>query len=95
MRSAQSGLPQGHTSSSSSKQLACLPGDGTSAKSFNEWELSRLCLRVCTCMLSAHPVAYCAHRLPGTPEFALTPATVRRNDTSALSINEWTGEREC
>ncbi|KAF5843236.1 P-loop containing nucleoside triphosphate hydrolase protein [Dunaliella salina] len=32
-------------------------------------------------------------RLPGTPEFALTPATVRRNDTSASSINEWTGAR--
>mmetsp|Transcript_20441 Transcript_20441/g.56982 ORF Transcript_20441/g.56982 Transcript_20441/m.56982 type:complete len:560 (+) Transcript_20441:41-1720(+) len=32
-------------------------------------------------------------RLPGTPEFALTPATLRRNDTSASSINEWTGAR--
>ena len=25
--------------------------------------------------------------------FLLDPATVRRNDTSAASINEWTGER--
>jgi len=27
------------------------------------------------------------------PEFYLDPATVRRADTSAASINEWTGER--
>lgn len=26
-------------------------------------------------------------------EFALSPAVVRRNDTSARSVNEWTGER--
>lgn len=26
-------------------------------------------------------------------EFLLDPAVVRRNDTSAASINEWTGER--
>jgi hypothetical protein len=32
-----------------------------------------------------------SHRLPGSEEFALTPATLRRNDTSASSINEWTG----
>lgn len=30
-------------------------------------------------------------RLPGAPEFAITPATLRRNDTSATSVNEWTG----
>jgi hypothetical protein len=35
--------------------------------------------------LTPHP------RLPGSPEFALHPATVRRNDTSANSVNEWTG----
>ncbi len=37
-----------------------------------------------------------AVRLPdaGRPEeFFLHPAVVRRNDTSARSINEWTGER--
>ena len=28
----------------------------------------------------------------GLDEFLLSPATVRRNDTSATSINEWTGE---
>ena len=27
------------------------------------------------------------------PEFNLHPAVVRRNDTSARSINEWTGEK--
>jgi Mrp family chromosome partitioning ATPase len=35
-------------------------------------------------------------RLPGDgpeDEFALDPAVVRRNDTSAASINEWTGEK--
>jgi DUF971 family protein len=35
-------------------------------------------------------------RLPDAPqrgEFALSPAVVRRNDTSARSINEWTGEK--
>ncbi len=33
-------------------------------------------------------------RLPnGEEEFLLDPAVVRRNDTSAASINEWTGER--
>lgn len=32
-------------------------------------------------------------RLPGKPEFALHPATVRRNDTSARSVNEWSGQR--
>lgn len=35
-------------------------------------------------------------RLPGDgaeAEFALDPAVVRRNDTSAASINEWTGEK--
>lgn len=35
-------------------------------------------------------------RLPGAgpeDEFCLDPAVVRRNDTSAASINEWTGER--
>lgn len=35
-------------------------------------------------------------RLPGSGpegEFCLDPAVVRRNDTSAKSINEWTGER--
>ncbi len=33
-------------------------------------------------------------RLPaGGDEFELHPAVVRRNDTSAASINEWTGER--
>ena len=33
-------------------------------------------------------------RLPNTEEdFLLDPATVRRNDQSAASINEWTGER--
>ena len=35
-------------------------------------------------------------RLPGDgaeDEFALDPALVRRNDTSASSINEWTGEK--
>ncbi|PSC74969.1 fe-S cluster assembly factor chloroplastic [Micractinium conductrix] len=33
-------------------------------------------------------------KLPnGEEEFLLDPATVRRNDTSAKSINEWTGER--
>ena len=35
-------------------------------------------------------------RLPEEPhrgEFALSPAVVRRNDTSARSINEWTGEK--
>ena len=35
-------------------------------------------------------------RLPGDGpegEFCLDAATVRRNDTSAASINEWTGER--
>jgi len=32
-------------------------------------------------------------RLPDAPEFALSPATVRRNDTSAQSVNEWTGQR--
>ena len=35
-------------------------------------------------------------RLPGDgpeQEFALDPAVVRRNDTSAASINEWTGEK--
>jgi DUF971 family protein len=36
-----------------------------------------------------------AVRLPESerPEFYLHPAVVRRNDTSARSINEWTGER--
>jgi hypothetical protein len=29
----------------------------------------------------------------GGEEFLLHPATVRRNDTSARSVNEWTGER--
>ncbi|EIE23293.1 P-loop containing nucleoside triphosphate hydrolase protein [Coccomyxa subellipsoidea C-169] len=29
----------------------------------------------------------------GRPEFYLHPAVVRRNDTSAKSINEWTGEK--
>lgn len=28
-----------------------------------------------------------------TKDFLLDPAIVRRNDTSALSINEWTGEK--
>eukprot|EP00199_Chlamydomonas_sp_CCMP681_P000417 CAMPEP_0119105222 /NCGR_PEP_ID=MMETSP1180-20130426/3250_1 /TAXON_ID=3052 ORGANISM="Chlamydomonas cf sp, Strain CCMP681" /NCGR_SAMPLE_ID=MMETSP1180 /ASSEMBLY_ACC=CAM_ASM_000741 /LENGTH=483 /DNA_ID=CAMNT_0007090229 /DNA_START=178 /DNA_END=1629 /DNA_ORIENTATION=- len=32
-------------------------------------------------------------RLPGTPQFALQPAVLRRHDTSALSVNEWTGAR--
>ena len=34
-------------------------------------------------------------RLPDSsrPEFYLRPAVVRRNDTSAKSINEWTGEK--
>lgn len=34
-------------------------------------------------------------RLPGSdrPEFLLHPAVVRRNDTSARSIDEWTGQR--
>ena len=34
-------------------------------------------------------------RLPDSsrPEFYLHPAVVRRNDTSAKSINEWTGEK--
>ena len=34
-------------------------------------------------------------RLPDSsrPEFNLHPAVVRRNDTSAKSINEWTGEK--
>ena len=34
-------------------------------------------------------------RLPDSsrPEFYLHPAMVRRNDTSAKSINEWTGEK--
>lgn len=33
-------------------------------------------------------------KLPnGEEEFLLDPAVVRRNDTSAASINEWTGER--
>ena len=34
-------------------------------------------------------------RLPDSsrPEFFLHPAVVRRNDTSAKSINEWTGEK--
>lgn len=33
-------------------------------------------------------------RLPnGEQDFLLDPATVRRNDQSASSINEWTGER--
>jgi hypothetical protein len=30
-------------------------------------------------------------QLPGEPELLLPPAVVRRNDTSASSINEWTG----
>eukprot|EP00983_Pelagomonas_calceolata_P004375 142332-Pelagomonas_calceolata.AAC.6 len=42
--------------------------------------------------LPTHTIWEC--RLPGTPEFALTPATLRRNDTSASSINEWTGTVE-
>lgn len=34
-------------------------------------------------------------KLPGEAEeeFLLSPALVRRNDTSAASINEWTGEK--
>jgi hypothetical protein len=33
-------------------------------------------------------------RLPNSEqEFLVDPATVRRNDQSAASINEWTGER--
>ncbi|GFH10841.1 uncharacterized protein HaLaN_06233 [Haematococcus lacustris] len=32
-------------------------------------------------------------RLPGSPAFSLRPAVLRRNDTSATSINEWTGAR--
>lgn len=31
-------------------------------------------------------------QLPASEPFYLTPATLRRNDTSARSINEWTGE---
>ena len=33
------------------------------------------------------------NELDGDGEFWLDPAVVRRNDTSALSINEWTGEK--
>lgn len=32
--------------------------------------------------------------LPGSPPFFLNPALVRRNDTSATSIDEWTGRRK-
>lgn len=31
-------------------------------------------------------------QLPGCDAFYLTPATLRRNDTSARSVNEWTGQ---
>lgn len=61
-----------------------------------------------TSRLSSRVIEYCilpdrydeslrafAVRLPGSdrPEFYLHPAVVRRNDTSARSVNEWTGER--
>lgn len=32
-------------------------------------------------------------QLPGAEELLLKPATVRRHDTSATSVNEWTGVR--
>ncbi|KAG2448417.1 hypothetical protein HYH02_006309 [Chlamydomonas schloesseri] len=32
--------------------------------------------------------------LPGEPEFLLPPVVVRANDTSATSIDEWTGQRK-
>ncbi|CAG9460306.1 unnamed protein product [Pedinophyceae sp. YPF-701] len=32
-------------------------------------------------------------RLPGEEEFLLDPPTVRRNDKSAVSVDEWTGQR--
>ncbi|KAG2424559.1 hypothetical protein HXX76_014439 [Chlamydomonas incerta] len=32
--------------------------------------------------------------LPGEPEFLLPPGVVRANDTSATSIDEWTGQRK-
>ncbi|MEW5302528.1 MAG: hypothetical protein WDW36_005305 [Sanguina aurantia] len=32
--------------------------------------------------------------LPGTPRFMLLPALLRRRDTSATSVNEWTGLRQ-
>lgn len=41
-----------------------------------------------SCPLPPHP-----RRLPDAPEFALHPALVRRNDMSANSVNEWTGQR--
>ena len=33
--------------------------------------------------------------LPGEPEFLLPPGVVRANDTSATSIDEWTGACVC
>ncbi|GIL85260.1 hypothetical protein Vretimale_10767 [Volvox reticuliferus] len=33
-------------------------------------------------------------QLPGEPEFLLPPAVVRENDTSATSVDEWTGQRK-
>ncbi|GLI60500.1 hypothetical protein VaNZ11_002663 [Volvox africanus] len=33
-------------------------------------------------------------QLPGEPEFLLPPVVVRENDTSATSVDEWTGQRK-
>ena len=47
---------------------------------------------VATCVLCRYDESLHAFIVNlGGPEFLLDPAVVRRNDTSAKSINEWTG----
>ena len=47
--------------------------------------------QVCACRYDAAQHAFVASI--GSEQLLLDPATVRRNDTSAKSINEWTGEK--
>ena len=47
--------------------------------------------QLCACRYDAAQHAFVANI--GSEQLLLDPATVRRNDTSAKSINEWTGEK--
>ena len=53
-----------------------------------------MCIMCMRCRYDAADQVFVC-RLPDSsrPEFYLHPAVVRRNDTSAKSINEWTGEK--
>ncbi|GAB4816276.1 hypothetical protein N2152v2_003322 [Parachlorella kessleri] len=93
-------VPDLSAAGDSGKPLVVEDPFGATAQAFSQLgasvvrEVSKLRMASKTAVRYDKELHALAVRMPSTQEeFLLDPATVRRHDTSAASINEWTGEK--